>query len=330
MGILRLDVKGFRSLKDVCWTPADLNVVIGPNGTGKSNLLRVLELVSVSAKGRLGEHIQDCGGMEPLVWDGVSGGIHVGVKVSPVDKRRSVEQESLTYEVALGRLGKTSAFRIDHELLGNFYRVETGERSEPFKLLERKGVAAKVFDEHEKGLVAPEESLSEEETLLSLAAGPFTANRHIPPFRDELAAWCLYHDLDVTQDAVIRRPAITRAQKTVDADGQNLIPVLHTLYTGDREFKKDIDSAMRAAFGDDYDELVFAPAADQRIQLRVRWKTLKREQSAADLSDGTLRFLFLLTVLASPEPAPVTLAEETPPPRPSPVEPPPVAPPGLG
>ena len=67
---------------------------------------------------------------------------------------------------------------------------------------------------------------------------------------------------------------------------------------------------MHAAFGNDYDELVFPPASDQRIQLRVRWKSLRREQTAADLSDGTLRFLFLLTVLTSPSPAPVIAIDE--------------------
>lgn len=67
---------------------------------------------------------------------------------------------------------------------------------------------------------------------------------------------------------------------------------------------------MKAAYGDDFEELVFPPAADQRIQLRVRWKSLKREQTAADLSDGTLRFLFLLTVLASPSPAALVAIDE--------------------
>ena len=103
---------------------------------------------------------------------------------------------------------------------------------------------------------------------------------------------------------------VTRHEKRVQPDGQNLISVLHTLYTNDRDFKKEINAAMRAAFGDDFEELVFPPAADQRIQLRVRWKSLKREQSAADLSDGTLRFLFLLAVLSSPDPAPMIAIDE--------------------
>jgi len=310
MKMLNLHIKGFRSLKDVSWSPGDLNVVIGPNGTGKSNLLRMLELISVSAHGRLGKHIQNSGGMDPLVWDGSAGAISFRIKATPVDPNRSIERDSLTYSLELSRIGKTSAFRVGSELLGNYYRMDHGEVAQPFKFLERDGLRARVFDDNEKGLTAPEESVSEEESLLSLAAGPFTLNPHIPPFRAQLAAWSVYHDVHVDLDAPIRQPAIARSERRVDPDGQNLVPVLHTLYTGDRDFKKDIDSAMRAAFGGDYEELVFPPAADQRVQLRVRWSSLRREQSAADLSDGTLRFLFLLTALASPSAAPVIAIDE--------------------
>jgi len=311
MKILNLEIRGYRSLKEVSWAPGNLNVLIGPNGSGKSNILRVLELISISARSQLGKYIQRAGGMAPLLWDGTADNINFSVKASPSEENRSVEKDSLTYDMTIDRIGKGSTYRIAHELLGNYYWVEKGERDEPFKMIERTPRSAVVFDEHEHSLVAPEGSISEEESLLSLITlGPFTQNRFIPPFQAYLAGWSIYHDLHVNMDAPIRQPTIARHETRVEPDGQNLISVLHTLYTGNRDFKNDINLAMHAAFGEDFDELVFPPAADQRIQLRVRWKTLSREQSAADLSDGTLRFLFLLTVLASPDPAPLIAIDE--------------------
>ena len=58
MKLLNLKVEGFRSLKDVTWEPGDLNVLIGPNAGGKSNLLRILELLSISAQHGLSKQIQ--------------------------------------------------------------------------------------------------------------------------------------------------------------------------------------------------------------------------------------------------------------------------------
>jgi predicted ATPase len=215
------------------------------------------------------------------------------------------------YELELVRLGLGSSYKIGKELLINSHKLRRGAERKPFKFLERDAKSIAVFfDEKAHSFITPEEFISDEESLLSLASGPFINNHFIPPFQRELASIAVYHDLHTNKDAPIRHPAIARMEKRVDPDGQNLISVMHTLYTGDRDFKRDINAAMQAAFSDDFEELVFPPAADQRIQLRVRWKSLKREQSAGELSDGTLRFLFLLTVLASPSPAPIIAIDE--------------------
>jgi predicted ATPase len=70
MKIISLHVEGFRSLKSQTWFPGDLNLLIGPNTGGKSNLLRVLELISTAAQGGLGRYIQQEGGIEPVLFDG--------------------------------------------------------------------------------------------------------------------------------------------------------------------------------------------------------------------------------------------------------------------
>jgi predicted ATPase len=306
MIIRKLDIEGFRSLRNVSWKPNRLNVVIGPNGTGKSNLLRFLEMISTSAHGRLRDFVKDSGGMDPLVWDGQASSITFTLTTDPFGSPTGPEQ----YELEMSRLGLTSSYRINRELLANYIRVKAGETSQPFKYLERGKGFPVVFDENDRKFTAPPESIAEDETLLSIAAGPFINNHLISEFQKWLAGISVYHDFHVNRDAEIRKPVVASMEKRVDPDGQNLIQVMHTLYTTDRDFKNNINDAMRAAFGSDFEELVFPPAADQRIQLRIRWRPLKREQSAADLSDGTLRFLFLLTVLASPSPAPVIAIDE--------------------
>ncbi|SDU49543.1 AAA family ATPase [Desulfobacula phenolica] len=306
MKINKLDIEGFRSLRKVSWSPGDLNVIIGPNGTGKSNLLRFMELISVSAQGRLGKYIQSLGGMDPIVWDGTASSIKFVMETTPEGGDMGPEN----YELELVRLGSGSSYKIEKERLVNSHKLRKGIEKNPFKFLERIAKSAVIFDEKEHTFTTPEEFVSDEESLLSIASGPFINNHYIPPFQRKLSSIAVYHDLHTNKDAPVRQSAISRMEKRVDPDGQNLISVMHTLYTGDRDFKTDINSAMQAAFGDDFEELVFPPASDQRIQMRIRWKSLKREQSAAELSDGTLRFLFLLTVMASPSPAPVIAIDE--------------------
>ena len=308
MKILELTVEGFRSLNNIYWRPGDLNVIIGPNGTGKSNLLRLLEFVSVSANGRLSKYVQSSEGIEPLLWDGRSSEISFSIEMSPLDGL--VPLHNQTYRVELERLGFGSDYRIRYEQLADYHLVHAGTKGNPFKHLERQYSTGRIFDEGDRALIATEDEIVPDELLLSQMSGLFINNKWIPAIRQYLSAWSVYHDLHVNRDAAIRQSVVARSEKRVAPDGQNLTSVLHTLYTGDRHFKQSINSAMRAAFGNDFDELIFPPAADQRIQLRVRWKTLRNEQSAADLSDGTLRFLFLLTVLGTPSPAPLIAIDE--------------------
>jgi predicted ATPase len=330
MKILKLEVEGYRSLKSQTWCPGDLNVLIGPNASGKSNLLRVLEMLGAAARGGLGRYVQQEGGMEPIVWDGSADRIRFSAKVTPLPPWSDPVTDALTYKLDLGRLGTSSSYRIDHEILGNFHKVELREMPGPYILLERRpghpvvfSVKSQQFDvipmtttttttpyPTGRPVEAPQESLPEEETLLSFARGPFALNRIVAQFQEELAAWQIHQDFQTHRTAQIRTAQVTRSETQVDSDGQNLIAVLHSLYTGNRDFENEVNTAMRSAFGEDFDKLVFPPAADQRIQMRIYWRSRRRADSAADLSDGTLRFLFLLAVLANPSPPPLIAIDE--------------------
>jgi len=244
MLIKELQIEGFRSLRSVTWKPGRLNVLIGPNGGGKSNLLRALELIRASATGSLSDAVIRMGGMAPLVWDGeariIKFVLDLSDEVSPRGRSR--------YEVVLTRLGNTGGFE------------QLPRKAHSF----RKG------------------------------------------FRD----WSIHNDMRVDQEAELRRATVTRSERRVAEDGQNLISVLHTLYENDGEFENFIDNAMAAAFPNDYAKLSFPPAEHGRTEMRIRRKHRKSSDSPADLSDGTLRFLLLLAVLGNPAPAPFIAIDE--------------------
>jgi len=289
MGIQEIKVEGFRSLRDVHWTPGQLNVVIGENGSGKSNLLYALQLLQDSAVGRLSTEILDQGGIGQILWDSREGG----------ELSWAVRTEDLRYELALRRIGTTSSYRIEHELL------DDGSH----RLIERDAKEATMREPEKNTVRVHYDTYPEEESLLSSATVP-TGRLDASSFRKDLLSWGIFYDIRVDRSSLIRQAAVSRFEKQIKADGQNLVPVLHTLYTGDRSFKKELDLVMRAAFGTSYEELTFPPAGNQRIELRLRWRALETEQSSANLSDGTLRFLLLIAILANPEPGALVAIDE--------------------
>jgi predicted ATPase len=326
MKILKLEIDGFRSFKSQTWCPEALNVVIGPNASGKSNLLRVLELLSAAASGRLGKYVQQQGGMDSLVYDGRVPEVRVKARMLPIPPYEDIARDSLNYEIVLGRMGSSSAYRIVREVLVNelgmpllkrdphhavVYSIAKQAFVAPTTLATTSSTTTTTTTPNpEYAIVARPESVEEEESLLASVRGPFAPNRFAAEFGAELASWSVFEPFSTDKESTVRQANTARHDVQVQPNGQNLVTVLHTLYYGNREFKEELNAAMRAAFGEDFEELTIPPAADQRVQLRVRWRSLQRDVPSADLSDGTLRFLYLLAILANPNPPPLIAIDE--------------------
>ncbi len=309
MKIQKLSIEGFRSLKKVEWTPGDLNVVIGANASGKSNLITALEFLSASARGRLSEYVISKGGMAALVWDGQAQDIRFASKISFDDDVTETQFDTLEYRLDMRKRDSANDYLLTDEFAVVRHLLVGLDSGVDFtNLLTRDTQSAMIFFEKSNDFSVVEDA-PPAETLLSLASGAHWGNHWLPLLRKYLAGWSLYNDLFLHQNAPIRQSVITRYDTRINPDGQNLASALHTLYTGDRDFKRDIDLGMGAAF-DDFEEVVFSPAASQRIELGIRWKSLKTVQTAASLSDGTLRFLFLLTVLSDPNPPALIAIDE--------------------
>lgn len=317
MKLLNFHVERYRSLKKVAWEPGDLNVVIGPNGSGKSNLVRALELIAMSARAELEKQVEKEGGMIPMSWDGNPlGGIAWSVtmarppaELAPFVLSDSQNQEFVAakYELALGSWLTPAGFGISHETLEAYWRENADKTGKSEKILVRDLNGGMVWYNNRSQLEPVEPRNLPDESLLSKVWG---LRPEADYFRDSLRSWSIHRTIVTGENSEMRQAAVTRNEKVLAPDGRNLPSVLHTLCNENRGFEEEIQRAMNAAFGDAFEKLVFPPASDQRIQLGIRWKHLDRPQTASDLSDGTLRFLFLVAALANPQPPPLIVIEE--------------------
>jgi predicted ATPase len=311
MKIAALEVRNFRSLQDIRWEPGGLNVLIGPNGSGKTNLVLLLKLIAQSARGKLSETVLRLGGINPLLWDRKSVRFSFLLKADLDENSLDKGRLALTYECEILPKGKEKYYQIEREQLRRVACQNGKKRARAdFDFLVRRGPSAQIISKKASWIKLDGESVPSEETLLAACGGPLPQNSTLASFQGYLSNWSIYDNIPFDPEARVREPIVARHSTRVEPGGSNLINVLHTLYTGNRQFKKDLNLAMNAAFGDEFEELIFPPAADQRVQLRVRWKSLETEISAANLSAGTLQFLFLITVLMQPSPPPLIVIEE--------------------
>ena len=153
----------------------------------------------------------------------------------------------------------------------------------------------------------PVEPLPEDETVVSMLSALWK-HKETYELQKELRAWTIYQNLRVDEDAVIRQSTVGRSESRVSGSGQNAIRVLKTLY--ENGCKEAIDNAMSAAFPDDYGELVFRPDRAEAVRDVRASKVSARADSAADLSDGTIRFLLMVAILATPDPPPLIAIDE--------------------
>ncbi len=95
MTITDFQIEGYRSLKYLWLRPRRVNIVVGANGCGKSNLYKALKLLSAAAEGRLARNIAEEGGMPSVLW--------AGSRKGPAQVRLMAKIEGgLKYELVCG------------------------------------------------------------------------------------------------------------------------------------------------------------------------------------------------------------------------------------
>lgn len=296
LALTHLAVEGYRSLQQLILPLASLTVVCGSNGTGKSNLYRALGLMAAAARGDLVAALAREGGLPALMWAGPDR------QRQPARLRLGFAGETLSYAIELGYRAdaEISAFVLDPEIKREW--IWAGGAFHPRSLLMlRSGSVVERCGEARQCLAR---DVSPAESLFTAVSDPLEAPEVIL-LRRMILSWRFYDNFRTDLDAPARRSLVATRTPALAADGADLASAVQTiLEIGDA-------AGLQAAVADAFPGcFVEVDCSLPSFRLRLIQPGLLRPLDAAELSDGTLRYLLLIAALFSPRLPPLLVLNE--------------------
>ena len=311
--IATLAVENYRSLRHLIVSLGPLTVVTGANGTGKSSLYRALRLLSDAARNGAVAALAREGGLPSTLWAGpetIGRAVREGIyPVQPVVRGKSValrlgfggDDFSYAIDFGLPAGGGQSAFALDPVIKREC--IWNGPLLRP----------ASVLCERDNGIVRIRAGRTWSEpcqirpydSMLSEFADPSQAPE-VLRVREQIRSWRFYDHIRTDASAPARASQVGTRTPVMSPDGADIAAALQTI----REIGDPaaVDAAVDAAFPGS--SLRIAAAADGRLSVQLHQHGLLRPLEAAELSDGTLRYLLWIAALLSPRPASLLVLNE--------------------
>ena len=308
-----LAVANYRSINKLVIPLERLNLITGPNGSGKSNLYRALRLLAETAQGGVVNGLAREGGLDSTFWAGPetitqrmrNGEIPIQATMRHGAKRLRLgfAGEDFSYSIALGLQEQSlSAFSLDPEIKreciwsGPFYRPASllVDRDGPM-IRTRVGRSWEVLAQRTPNF----DSLFDQ-------VGSLRTSPEVLQLREFIRRWRFYDHFRSDAEAPARQPQLGTRTPVLHHDGRDLAAALQTIREiGDPE-------ALQAAISDAFPGATLNIALLQggRFAIEFYQEGLLRPLSAAELSDGTLRYLLLVAALLTPRPPTLMVLNE--------------------
>ena len=300
-----------------------LNVLIGPNASGKSNLIEALSLLAAAPRD-LQAPIREGGGVRDWLWKGSD---HLTLATLNVTLEYSKGPMPLRYRLSFGETGsrfdlRDEAVENEQPELGNedpyfYYRYQQGhpalnvftkaETSELDKFPEHQLGASDEWKKPRFERRLRREDVKPEQSILSQRRDP-DSYPELTYLADQFERMKFYREWDLGRSGPLResqKPDLPNDFLLEDAS--NLGLVLSDLLN-----RPTVKPQML-----DYLRVFYSAVEDIRPdftggQVRIFFHEagLHHPVPATRLSDGSLRYLCLLAVLCHPDPPPVICIEE--------------------
>jgi predicted ATPase len=278
-----------------------LNVLIGANGSGKSNLIEAISLLQAMPKD-LTKAIRDGGGIEEWLWKG---------EKNPVAKIEAVIQKN-----------ENIRENIRHKL--NFqaenYRIQITSEFVEEEIVKRNFDVPYFYYKHDnKGAFINSRSSDEERNLKreSIQTNQSILAQFYDPekYPEIFYLASNYQKIKFYREWQFGRNAESRKGQRADLPNDfleeniiNLALILNSLRQ-DREAKRKLLDALKL-FHDSIEDFDIRIHPGGYVEIFFQESHFNSPIPASRLSDGTLRYLSLLAILLHPNPPPLICIEE--------------------
>ena len=263
----RVKVKGFRSIKELDLEIRPINVCIGTNGAGKSNLIAFFKLMNEMMGGRLQQYIGTTGR--------ATANLYFGPKVTPqleAELQFEADQGTNAYRMRLFHAAGDSLIFAEEVL--SFYSPSHGDTQ-----------WMSLGAGHQETRVR---EFAEREPLTNTLGNLLSRCR-------------VYHFHDTSQTALVRQYCYVEDSRWLMPDAANLAAVLYRLRTENEVVYRRIVRNVKqvAPFFIDFD----LRPSERNKDITLNWKHRDSDQlfGPHQLSDGTLRAICLIALLQQPK-----------------------------
>ena len=262
--LLHLTVRGYKSIRDAKVELRHLNVLIGANGAGKSNLVSAFNVLSRIVEGQLQHYVGTAGGPDRL--------LHFGRKVTR-ELFFGVEFPRNSYECTL--------------IPAQDRLVFSSERCSGQALNWDKPYGVDLGQGHR------ESELKKEAEQPSARIAKFTLQK--------ISGWRVFHFHDTSDSSPMKQSADIGDNDRLRPDAANLASFLFMLRAQHPAHYRNIVDTVRQA-APFFDDFALAPSRLNPKVIELEWHERDSDAyfNAYSLSDGTLRFICLATLLLQP------------------------------
>lgn len=270
----RIKIAGFKSIREIDLKLNQLNVLIGANGSGKSNFISVFRLLHEMVEERLQLFVGRSGGADNL--------LHFGRK----------HTERIALELSFG---------------ANSYDAALAPSESNSLVFERE---ACLFRGDYKPLHPMRLGSGHEESKVPRTSerSPGRVASHV---LEALKSWQVYHFHDTSPEAKVKQLGNIDDVDFLRPDASNLAAFLLSLKQEHEDSYLQIRNTVRMA-APFFHDFKLRPYRNNKEKIQLEWTERGAEASfnAHTLSDGTLRFICLATLLLQPEPPSTILIDE--------------------